>query len=483
MGSMLGGAALPAFSQEVKAPNVLMIVCDQLRYDCLGYTGNKIVSTPNIDKLAASGMQFTNAYTAIPTSCPARQCLLSGSWPEQPSHRGLWNYDIALPVNLFEGDTWTARLREKGYRMGYVGKWHVHPQKTPLDFGFEDYVTMADYKRWVGENQLAQKENYLHRKDNKMMGGYVDMPKEENIVYWYKDRAVDLIDEYRKGGTSWHLRLDYTEPHLPCFPLRSFYEKYSRKSIPEWGNFKDRLDDKPYIQYQQLLNWGIEDYSWNEWQNYMRSYYAIIEQVDDAIGMLLEELEKKGLLENTMIVFTTDHGDAAGSHRMLDKHYVMYEEEVHVPLIVSWKGRIAPATRCDKFLVHFLDIAATMNELLQLDFPTQGRSLMPLFRGEKVEDWRKYAFSNYNGQQFGLFVQRMIRDERYKYVWAPTDVDELYDLQNDPYELKNQIGNPEYSEVLTRLRKDLYHELVARKDAAAGRPTGAYKQLIEQKKR
>lgn len=124
-----------------------------------------------------------------------------------------------------------------------------------------------------------------------------------------------------------------------------------------------------------------------------------------------------------------------------------------------------------------------MNELLQLDFPTQGRSLMPLFRGEKVEDWRKYAFSNYNGQQFGLFVQRMIRDERYKYVWAPTDVDELYDLQNDPYELKNQIGNPEYSEVLTRLRKDLYHELVARKDAAAGRPTGAYKQLIEQKKR
>ena len=128
---------------ETKRPNILIIQCDQQRYDCLGYTGNPIVKTPNIDRLAAQGMQFTRAYTPIPTSCPARQCLLSGQWPEQ--HGGLGNYDITLPVRLFDSDTWTERLHDEGYRMGYVGKWHVHPTKTPLDFGFDDYVNEAQY--------------------------------------------------------------------------------------------------------------------------------------------------------------------------------------------------------------------------------------------------------------------------------------------------------------------------------------------------
>lgn len=104
---------------ETKRPNILIIQCDQQRYDCLGYTGNPIVKTPNIDRLAAQGMQFTRAYTPIPTSCPARQCLLSGQWPEQ--YGGLWNYDITLPVRLFDSDTWTERLQDEGYRTGYVG--------------------------------------------------------------------------------------------------------------------------------------------------------------------------------------------------------------------------------------------------------------------------------------------------------------------------------------------------------------------------
>lgn len=483
LSSFLAVSGITCYAASDERPNVLMIVCDQLRYDCLGYTGSEFATTPNIDRLASEGIQFTRAYTAIPTSCPARQCLLSGAWPEQPSHEGLWNYDIALPVKLFDGDTWTEKLTEKGYDLGYVGKWHVHPTKTPLDFGFKDYISMIDYKKWVKDNGVKTGKTYYHQQENKMMGGYVDMNKNDNIVYWYKDQAVELIKKYQKDGKPWHLRLDYTEPHLPCFPLKTYFDKYKNIEIPQWGNFSDSLDNKPYIQYQQLLNWGLENYDWDKWENYMRSYYAIIEQIDDALGQLFSQLNDIHALDNTIIIFTTDHGDAAGSHRMLDKHYVMYEEEVHVPLLIKWKNHIKPGTSCDKFLIHFLDIAATMNDLFSLDFPTSGKSLLPILYGKDVNDWRKYACSNYNGQQFGLFVQRMIRDDRYKYVWTPTDIDELYDLKEDPFELNNLIYNPDYKQVLTRLRKDLYEELVSRKDAIAGKPTAAYKQLIEQKKK
>ncbi len=479
----MGGALMPQ-NADAKEPNILMIVCDQFRYDCLTHTGNNIVSTPNIDRLRNSGMQFTNAYTPIPTSCPARQSLLSGAWPEQPNHQGLWNYDITLMPRLFEGKTWTEAIdKQCDYRLGYVGKWHVHPTKSPVEFGFEEYISVGNFNKWKVENKIANRPIHYHQKESPMMGGYVDEPKEENLVYWFKDQVVDMIDRYEKSDSAWHIRLDYSEPHLPCYPIKTFYDKYATRSIPEWGNFRDQLDNKPYIQYQQLLNWGIDEYEWDKWENYMRSYYAIIEQVDDAIGMLLDELEAKGLTEETLIIFTADHGDVAGSHRMLDKHYVMYEEITHVPLIASWKGKIAPNSVCDKFVVHMLDIAATMNDLLDLNFKTSGSSLLPLLKGEEVESWRKYAFSNYNGQQNGLFVQRMIRDQRYKYVWTPTDIDELYDLEKDPYELKNLIYDKSYADILTRLRADLYKDLIERKDPAAGGPSGAKRQLLLQKKR
>lgn len=474
---------LPVYSNVENTPNVLMIVCDQLRYDCLGYTGNTIVKTPNIDKLAEEGVQFLNAYTPIPTSCPARQCLLSGRWPEQPSHGGLWNYDNSLPVRNFEGDTWTEKLHEKGYKLGYVGKWHVSALKSPLSFGFDDYISNAEYKKWVKTNKIQQGKIFYNQQDNKWMGGYVDMIKENNIVYWYKDRVVDLIKKYKSEGAAWHVRLDYLEPHLPCFPIKSFYDKYSNLDVPKWGNFEDSLAMKPYIQYQQLLNWGIEDYSWGMWENYLRSYFAIIEQVDDALGLLFKELEEIGALDNTIVIFTADHGDAAGSHRMLDKHYVMYEEEVHVPLLVKWDNVIKPNSTCDKYLIHFLDIAETMNDLFGLNFNTSGKSILPILKGENVKEWRRFAFSNYNGQQYGLYVQRMIKDDNYKYVWNLTDIDEFYDLKNDPNELKNLIYDKKYDIELKRLRKELYYELIARKDPIVGKPTAAYRQLIEQKKK
>lgn len=478
IGTLLGFCGTTSVMASDNQPNILLIHVDQQRYDALGYTGNRIVRTPNIDRLASQGMQFTNAFTPIPTSCPARQCLLSGKWPEQ--HKGLWNYDITLPVNLFDEATWTEKVQESGYKMGYVGKWHVHPTKTPLDFGFDDYLTYSNYNKWCQANNVQWSS--VETGKTHMMGGYLTVAKAKSVTHWFVDQTIAMIDRYEAEGKPWHMRLDYSEPHLPCFPAKEFYDKYADVKIPKWGNFDDKFENKPYIQRQQVFNWGLENYTWSEWQQYIRSYYAVIEQIDDAIGILLNDLEKKGLTKNTVIVFTTDHGDAAGSHRMIDKHYVMYEEEVHVPMIIRWDGVVKAGSVCDNFVSNELDLSATLPEIAGVQFASQGASLLPLLKGQKVDSWRKYAFSNYNGQQFGLFVQRMIRDNRYKYVWNPTDTDEFYDLQKDPDETTNQINNKTYSQEIKRMRKDLYADLQNRKDPAAGRSSAAERQLLGESK-
>lgn len=462
--------SLCAQISEINKTNILFIQADQHRYDCTGFSGRGLVKTPNIDKLAEEGVVFKNSYSCIPTSCPARQCLLSGQWPEK--HRGLWNYDITLPVTPFEGPTWTAKLSEEDIRMGYVGKWHVSDRKTPKDFGFDDYVDEWSYNGWRKGNKLP---DYVWGDERWAMGGYDPVCKEQSRTHWLAQHVIDLIKKYNAEGKAWHIRFDTSDPHLPCYPLREFLDMYDKNSIQEWGNFRDDLKGKPYIQRQQIYNWELENVSWEMWQGYLQRYFANITQLDDAIGMVINVLKELGIYDNTVIVYTSDHGDAGGCHNMVDKHYVMYEEEVHVPLVMKIPG--VKHHVVNEFVNNQLDMAAFMCDFYQLDYQTQGESLMPLIKNEAV-NWRKYAFSNYNGQQFGLFVQRMVRDSRMKYVWNLTDVDELYDLEKDPWELHNLIYDKEYKQELTRLRKALYEDLKKRKDPLV-RQDAAKRQLID----
>lgn len=451
-----------------KSPNILMIVCDQLRYDCIGYSGIYPVKTPNIDRLAKQGVWFSNAYTPIPLCCPARQALLNGKRPE--TFGALWNYEISLKIPALEPTeySWVRELQNNGYQYNtaYLGKWHVHPDFDPRSFGYGEYVSDDDYEAF-------RVSKYPNTKFTKGWSGETDpVSLEDSHTHWLASKAINIMHEYANQESPWHIRVDFSEPHLPCRPLSCFEDLYDISEIPKWTNFDDGFINKPYIQKQQLVNWNIENYTWDDWAPVVARYYATITQMDDAFGKIFAELEKYNLADDTMIIFTSDHGDMCGGHKMMDKHYVLYEDIVKVPFIISWPGNIQSGKKSSEYVYNCLDIAPTIIDLLGVecieDF--HGKSLYPMLKGDKIENWRREVVSTYNGQQFGLYTQRMIKNDDWKYIWNTTDIDELYDMKNDSDELKNLIQEESLAPVIKILRKKLYEILLHEGDGLVNNP-------------
>lgn len=437
-------------------PNILFISCDQQRWDCLGFNDRYPVRTPNLDRIAAEGICFDNSYTPLPTCCPARQALLCGKRPER--FGALWNFDQGIPVGSIPADafSWARSLADAGYRNGWVGKWHVSPTYTPLDFGYEDYIpeqTLAAYQR-KKHPELSYRKGFF--------GEVSPYPVEDSPTHRNAAEVISLIDRY--GDEPWHIKMDFPEPHLPCRPCESFASMY--RDVPPWASFDDPLTDKPYIQRQMRLNWGTDSMTWEDFRETVRLYYGYITQIDEAIGHVIRHLEAKGLLDRTVIIYTADHGDMCGDRHMMDKHYIMYDEVTHVPLVIRYPEMIGQGRHCRAMVTNMLDLVPTILELAGVPVPDDldGISLVPYLTGERETGMRRYAMTTYNGQQFGLFTQRMIRNEDWKYVWNPTDTDEMYDMKNDPHELVNLAVKPEYADILKSLRQDLLAELEAVND-------------------
>ncbi|WP_432889894.1 sulfatase-like hydrolase/transferase [Kribbella sp. CA-245084] len=446
-------------------PSILLIVSDQHRLDCVGASGSYPVSTPRLDALAAQGATFSSAYTPIPLCTPARQSLLTGRRPETTGN--LWNYDLGPRIPALDpaSYSWPRELQKLGYRSRYLGKWHVNPDHDPTDFGYDDWVPLDAYDRWRAQQypDSSLLEDWF---------GEVDpVPTADSRTHWFADQTADFIREATASGQPWHARLDFLEPHLPCQPTAEFADRFPVDAIPQWRDFEDPLERKPYIQRQQLLNWGVEDYTWEDWAPIVARYYAVIAQLDDAIGRVLDAVDEAGAAADTLVVYTTDHGDMCGSHGMMDKHYVMYDNVVRVPMIMSWPGMIAEGNVIDGFAYNTLDLPPTISTLTGIPAPpgAQGLALFDhvdtgLIPTAALEA-REQVVSTYNGQQFGLFIQRMIRTRSWKYVWNPTDVDELYNLDDDPEELVNRIGDDSSTRILADLRKRLYEQLLHDEDS------------------
>ena len=466
-------------------PNIVFLLNDHQAYYRHGWDTGPKVRRPQFDRLAAEGIGFHRAYTACPLCGPARRTMLTGLFPHNHGEiKNDSNHPYDRPVYL-------DALAAGGYRNYYYGKWHAGAG-TAMDhhcqgFNYPSYnnpYTKPEYERYLAERGLPQpqvrieqmfwaiegvRRGDLYRQRarwcNEHACGILTTPKETHEAFFLANLACDKLRELAADGDgrAFSLRVDFWGPHQPYFPTREYADMYDPRAIPEYGNFRDDLTTKPEI-YRLETSDGLQDSGriilpspkpWGEWQEVLARSYAQTTLVDDAGGLVLDTLDELGLADNTLVIWTTDHGDALACHGgHFDKASYMPEEMIRVPLAVRFPGRI-PAGRQSDALVSNIDVAPTMLDAAGLAFAddVDGESLLPLCEG-RGGAWRDDLMCETYGHHQD-HVGRVVLTDRFKYVANRGDMDELYDLTEDPYEMTNRIDEAAYGEVLADMQRRL----------------------------
>lgn len=430
-------------------PNILLIHADQHRYDCVGAHGHPFLKTPNLDRLAREGVDFSHAFTPHPVCSPARACLMTGAWTTThgcatiPGTETFRSADPALPVL-------TRLLADGGYRVGQVGKFHAEVAGAPTDHGAEAFVPYLDYKAWRAAQGLPPQP-----RANGWFGETdPHIEPEQSALAWQADHVLRLLETFAGDGERpFFVRWDPPEPHLPNVVPEPYASLYPPGDIPPWPSFPDSLAGKPDAQRRTRMRWGTEGWTWEDWQPIVARYLGEVTLLDAQIGRLLDALDRWGRAENTLVVYTCDHGDLCGAHGMMDKHYCMYDDILRVPLLLRWPGALPAGAVCDAFVSQELDVARTLVEAAGVAAPPSfaGKSLRAAATGADPEP-RRDIFAQYMGSREGLYSLRMLRDRRWKYVFHPAGRDELYDLETDPDELTNLADAPAHADTLQRMR-------------------------------
>ena len=439
---------------------IILIQTDQHRYDCMAHTGHSFLKTPNLDRLADEGLSFENAFCTSPMCVPTRTSQLCGQWTQQ--HGTLANFDCESPHFLSpDKPNFPKALKKKNVSLDFVGRWHVHPELKPTDFGFDTFISdweYHNYRKEIGVEPLPIENGFIGNVDPYIM-------PEQSRLHWSTDQLIDKLRSRVKSGKSFYINMDTLEPHLPNIVPEPYNSMYPPEKIKPWGSFIDSLENKPYIQRQQLKSWEIDEWTWKNWAPIVGRYLGEISLIDAQIGRILNELESLGIADDVLIIYTTDHGDMCGGHRMMDKHFVMYDDVVHTPLIMRWPKVIKPGSVHTGFVSNAIDLAATFCDVMNAEIPEtfSGKSLKPVILGDETPI-RNDIFSSYNGNQFGQYSQRMLRNEKWKYVWNATSRDELYDLENDKFELNNLAQDSSCEEIISKMRKRLWEWMLETDD-------------------
>jgi arylsulfatase A-like enzyme len=416
----------------------------------VGVNGHPAAYTPNLDRLAAEGVNFTHAFCPIAVCTPARTSLMTGRYAVQHGclvNAGVEGYRPASP----DLPTFSQTLKAAGYTLGYVGKWGIGLEMSPAALGFDDYIPASAYRAWRAAQRLPPPP-----RTNAWFGEPdTGVTPEQSALGWGADQVIRLLETYVAAGAPFFLRWDPEEPHLPSRPPEPFASLVKPALVPPWPSFPDALQGKPVIQRQQLRSWGIDGWRWEHWAPVVAYYLGVVALIDQQVGRILAQLDALGLTDRTLVVYTSDHGDLCGGHGMIDKHYVMYDDVMRVPLFMRLPGRLPAGHREDAFVMSALDLATTLCSVAGVEAPDtfQGYDLMVLANGGASP--RDKVFGSYHGAQFGAYSQRMVRTRAWKYIWNPTAEDELYHLTVDPGELYNRATDPDCADILCALRSDL----------------------------
>jgi choline-sulfatase len=464
------------------APNILLIMTDQHALHAVGCYGDTQCQTPNIDALAADGVRFTRAYTPTSLCSPARTSLLCGLLPH--NHGVTYNADY-MPFSVqqmgMNRELYSTHLAEQGYRLGWSGKWHVGLANLPQDIGFEgfsipgygDFWHCAEYDEFLAEKGLEKPRRVreftsrgeLDDLEFKDASGYVEGPAEACPSRLVADRAIELIEKYAEGDEPFFLNCNIWEPHAPYQPSDEYRDMYDPATIEPWANYMDDLADKPMMYRIHLESFcpRAAGANWADWAQAIARYWESATMADMEIGRVIDALKASGKYDDTMVIFTSDHGETVGIHGgAFDKGAMAYEELYHIPMIVKLPGSEHAGETRDQ-LVSLLDLTETFCETAGTNMErTDGRSLLPIL-ADNAAPWREHLVCEDHGHRIPYGV-RMIWWERWKYVLNGGDIDMLYDLEADPHEMHNLIRDEAHAEVLAELRRRMIEHLAETDD-------------------
>lgn len=454
-------------------PNILFLLSDQHRYDALGCSGAPICRTPALDSLAESGMRFTQAYTPTALCSPARAALLTGLFPHNNGQlANMGNFNGVFDKQMLDATGYPQLLSEAGYSVNYVGKWHL-PKTGDTEFWhFDEWRTEEQYaaeKTALGlDTDRAKEVQRLEWGGTAPFCGRAKLPADEMQEAWCADKTIDLLNNHADDDQPFMIFTSFFGPHFPYAVPAPYDTMYDPDQVERWGNFDETFENKPTIQQREMLRWNASHLTWPDWQRVIAHYWGYCTYIDDQIARVLTQLEELGLAENTIVVYSADHGDMVGSHRLFNKGMYMYDEIYRIPLLVRWPGVTQPNSQSDDF-VSLVDLMPTLLDAGGASIPSEldGRILKPILEGEAPPDWPDDIFAEYHGYESALYTQRMVRTDSWKFIYNPCAEDELYDVTSDPGELRNVANQLGYKHVLRHMKARLVTWLERTNDTIA----------------
>ena len=488
-GGLLAISALTGCTEPVteKPLNIVYIMTDDHTAQMMSCYDKRYMDTPNLDRIANEGVRFTNSFVANSLSGPSRACMLTGKHSCENKF-----YDNSTCVFDSSQQTFPKLLQKAGYQTALIGKWHLESLPTGFtyweigDYYNPDFITQTndtiqrhgyitnlitdDAIDWM-ENKRDKEKPFcllIHHKaiHRNWMADTCNLALYEDKEFALPD---NFFDDYEGRSAAAAQEMSIVKDMDMIYDLKMLRpDKESRlKSLYE--SFIGRMDERQRAAWDAFYGPVIDDFyqknpqgkdlaNW-KFQRYMRDYMKTVKSLDDNVGRVLNYLEENGLLDNTLVVYTSDQGFYMGEHGWFDKRF-MYEESMRTPLIMRLpkgfdrKGDITE-------MVQNIDYAPTFLELAGVKVPEdiQGESLLPLLKGKKPAGWRKSLYYHFYEYPAEHMVKRHygVRTDRYKLIHFYNDIDawELYDLEKDPAEMHNVINDPAYSEVLADMQAEL----------------------------
>lgn len=446
-------------------PNILFLMADQFRADCIGADGNRVVHTPHLDWLAKTGVRFTRAYSSTPTCTPARSALLTGLSPWRHGMLGYGRVAEKYPIEM------PRVLRDAGYYTFGLGKMHWHPQRNAHGFNqmmldesgrAEQPDFRSDYGAWFYSNAPSLNPDITGVGWNDYTAKQYVLPEKLHPTYWTGQTAVQFLRRYDRPEP-FFMKVSFARPHSPYDPPERFWRYYMDKSMPapfksKWSEkYAPRSSDKPDLWHGDL---GIETA-----RHSRRGYYGSVSFVDDQIGRILDALKRRHLMDKTLIVFTADHGDMTGDHNLWRKSYA-YESSARIPMLLRWpdgavsgrRGKVcAKPVELRDVLPTFMDVAGAPGvEMLD------GKSMMALAENPDAE-WRPYIDLEHDICYDRVNHWNALTDGNWKYIFHAFDGSEqLFDIAKDPHELNDLAPVVEYAGKLREWRGRMVDHLAER---------------------